>query len=111
MMLNHCTLKAIKIKAAAPSADPPITGWYLSQDNPKVIAKSGKLTRKAAKKTIIPEVAFRNPPTKGKYPITSTIGLKKTQIPRTMSAKNAILKILVYVLFFFMDNSIMSLLL
>lgn len=94
-MLNHITLKAINIKAAALRAEPPISGWYLSQDKPKTIAKSGKLTRKAAKKTIIPEVAFKNPPTKGRYPITSTIGLKKTQIPRTISAKNTILNILV----------------
>lgn len=48
----------------------------------------GKLTIKAPKKTMILAVPLRKPPTMGKYPKTSTKGLKKAHIPMTINMKN-----------------------
>lgn len=48
----------------------------------------GKLTIKAAKKTMILAVPFKKPPTIGRYPNTSTKGLKKAHMPMTINMKN-----------------------
>lgn len=93
---------AIKVTA------PPITGWYRNHANPKVTKNRGILIINAAKNTIMPAVPFKNPPTIGKYPSTSTKGLKNAQIPITIIKKNTTLNILVSVVFFLTVMAIIS---